>query len=709
MSFSFRRWVAKAFLGNRGGHRKRSSTNTSMSSVAALTVALSIDQLEDRTLMAADIGINIQPQAVPGETVTAQVWYIGDTGGGGRAGGNFGDYFGPAILGPTPTEIDNPSDGVFVGTGFELVGGDANRGARQFYFPTGDRGSVEYFESLLSAGGGTGNSNGRIYGVSGLVNGSIIYVGDSFGTTQTTEPTYWLNPLTPQTGYISGGLQGGFLLSASTSGVFIGSSGAGANIYGYLDSDLYVLPGAEDGAPVAISFDGSFVVGTGGQIWHAAGTGYSVYSTAGFDFTAAGGTPTWRGVEVDGNGEVFFAGEFFDLNTFATSVGYWNGDGDYLGSRGVSFADFDVVGGEVVAAVNGFDDGALVRVRDGQFVTIAELTGSAATFPAKGLFTTDGALGLLLQDGDGMFVTVLDTINTPTGGDPQFADLFIDFNSDGTVDQILRGVNGQRTLETSFLRAGNYTATVIAKDSAGNELGRSTDTITVSAYRVENGVLIIGADQTRGSNINVTQQRNGSLRVSVDNTRGTVNAFFVEVIGSSRADRVLLSGSFSADVNLYADNDSLTAIGVNIEANLGDGNDSALAIRSGEVRFIGGAGNDRLRSIGHQLAFFDGGLGNDSILSSGKAAFAIGGDGRDSFTILDRHSVVVSVIVNTQTPAQYDALVDSVFAELSKPNPNRNTVTSLFAGLITDDDDQDSGLVLSRWAVKLQGRRDRIR
>ena len=706
MAFSFRRWVAKAFPGNRGGHRKRSSTNTSMSSVAALTVALSIDQLEDRTLMAADIGINIQPQAVPGETVTAQVWYIGDTGGGGRAGGNFGDYFGPAILGPTPTEIDNPSDGVFYGGGFEIVGQDASKAAGQLYNALGERLGVAYFDSFLSAGGQSGNPAGKIFGAVRLGNGDLLYVGDSAGWIDTIQPTYWFSPTDPEGGVGGAGVaDSGEFYDVSGKGMFVGSDDVA--LYGSPGSIPQNLPGFNPVVAVDVSSNGEFIAGS--LLWQFTGTGFSVYSTSNFDFTASGGTPTWRGVEVDGTGEVFFAGEFFDLNTFATSVGYWNGDGDYLGSRGVSFADFDVVGGEVVAAVNGFDDGALVRVRDGQFVTIAELTGSAATFPAKGLFTTDGALGLLLQDGDGMFVTVLDTINTPTGGDPQFADLFIDFNSDGTVDQILRGVNGEVEVDTKFLRAGTYTATVIAKDSAGSELGRSTDMITVSPYRVEDGVLIIGADQTRGSNITVTQQRNGSLRVSVDNTRGTVNASLVEVIGSPRNDRVTFSGSFAAYASLYGGNDTIIAIGVDIEADLGDGNDSALAIRAGEVRFVGGAGNDRLRSIGHQLAFFDGGIGNDTILSSGRAAFAIGGDGRDSFTILDRHSVVVSDIVNTQTQVQRNALVDAVFAEISKPNPNRGVINSLFAGIIIDDKDQDTGLVLSRWSVKLQGQRDRIR
>lgn len=711
MAFSFRRWVARALFGNGVTCRKRNTANSSMSSVAALTtIALSADLLEERTLMAADIGIDLRPVVVPGETTSALVWYQPTSGqGGGRAGGDFSGYFGQPLLGPTATELDNPSDGVFYGGGFEIIGQDAGKAAGQLYNALGDRGGVAYFDSFLSAGGNSGDRSGGIAGVQLLHNGQKLYVGQSAGLFDVRQPTYWFASSIPQGGVSPQGQQAtGNFLDVTRNGVFVGSLNQLA-VYGVAGELPQFLPGFDPVAAVDISANGEFIVGS--LLWQATGSGYSVYSTANFDFSVSGGTPTWRGVEVDGTGEVFFAGEYFDLNTFATSVGYWNGDGDFLGSLGVSFADFDVVGGEVVAAVNGFDDGALVRVRDGAFVSIADLTGSAAMFPAKGLFTTDGALGLLLQDGDGMFVTVLDTIGNPTGnGDPDKADLFIDFNSDGVIDQILRGVNGEQEVNTSFLRAGTYTATIIAKDSAGVELGRSTDQITVSAYRVENGVLIIGADQTRGSSINVTQQRNGSLRVAVDSTRGTVtDAFFVEVIGSPRADRVVLNGSFVADANLGAGNDSLTVLGVDVEGNLGDGNDTALAIGSGEVRFIGGAGNDALRSIGHALAFFDGGIGNDSILSSGRAAFAIGGDGRDSFTILDRHSVVVSDIVRTSTTEQYYGLVDSVFAELGKPNPNRNTVTSLFSGLITDDDDADTGLVLSRWSVKLLGRKDKVR
>jgi hypothetical protein len=163
-----------------------------------------------------------------------------------------------------------------------------------------------------------------------------------------------------------------------------------------------------------MSREGRFVTGSSSLLWQADSSGgYDVYSTSSFDFTVSGGVPSWYGVEVDAAGNAFFAGEYFNLTTLETEVGFWSESGQFLGSLGSDFADFDIVNGEVIAAVNSGPDGWLVRPSDMSSVAISDLIGSPATFPAKGLFTTDGQLGLLLANSSGPFVTVIETLDTP--------------------------------------------------------------------------------------------------------------------------------------------------------------------------------------------------------------------------------------------------------------------------------------------------------
>jgi hypothetical protein len=317
--------------------------------------------------------------------------------------------FGEVLVPPTVTDLDVPSDGLFVGGGFEVVGSDADRGARQAYSASGAGNAVEVFESLLSAGGGTGDKRGVIS--EGSVFGdSTLYVGWSAGVLSGSQPTYWTSLLLPEGGVGSlGELEHGYFLSVSSIGLFVGTDDSA--VIGSVGQLPMQLPGADPALAIDISANSEFIAGS--LLWQADGSGYDVYSTSSFDFTTSGGEPTWVGVEVDASGNAFFAGEFLNLTTLVTEVGFWSETGQFLGSLGIDFADFDIVNGEVIAAVNSGSDGWLVRPSDMSSVAISDLIGSPATFPAKGLFTTDGQLGLLLANSSGPFVTVIETLDTP--------------------------------------------------------------------------------------------------------------------------------------------------------------------------------------------------------------------------------------------------------------------------------------------------------
>jgi hypothetical protein len=665
-----------------------------------------IESLGERVMLTANLSIDMPDNAVPGEAVAVQVSYSGNNGGGSTSGA-FADSFGATRIGRTATDVDIPVDGIFVGDTFEVIGQDAGKGAAQRYDATGSRDAVTHFDSLLSAQGNGGSEAGMIWGVAELLSGGVMYVGDSAGTVSISQPTYWQSPDLPQGGYgVVGAQESGVLLDISRTGVYVGSDDvAFRGVQGYPPERL---PGANAIFASSIAADAQYIVGS--LVWTSNTLGgYDVVDTSGFDFSVPGITPTWSGVEVDSAGDVYFAGEYFDLNTFATAVGFWNGTGEYLGSFGTNFADFEVVEGDVIAAVNGFDDGSLVRLRDGATIAIEDLTGSKATFPRKGLFATEEALGLLLQDTSGPFVTIVDTIGG-SSSDPERADLHLDFDGDGIIDQVIRNSTGD-TVDTSCLRAGTYTATVIATDSSGNELGRSSDVINVTPFRVANrngeSVLLIAADQSRGGTVTVVQQA-GALQVSVGGVSGRVTASAVEIIGSPRSDVVYLNGNFSATVDLGPGNDVLTSIGGDLDADLGSGHDVATSIRGNHVRLRGGNGNDLLVSLGHRFAFLDGGTGNDVLTTQGFSSFLIGGAGSDLFTVLDKRTVVVTDDLQTSSDLERRTLVDTVFAELGKASPNMNSLSNQLQSLRIDDGVRDTGLVLSGLNRVLQTPRDRL-
>ncbi|MDA1161222.1 MAG: hypothetical protein O2983_16585, partial [Planctomycetota bacterium] len=319
---------------------------------------------------------------------------------------NFSDYLGGALLGRTAVTLDNPIGGVWDGDQFEIFGAEANQAALERFDFSGMADPIVLFDSLASEAGESGDTTGTLREAVQTLDG-LLYVGQSAGLVSTTQPTTWLVPNEPTGGIGPTGVaDGGAFVGVSSGGVAVGS--VQEAIYGTHGELPQLLPGGgAANIAVAISHDGRHIAGS--FLWTANEFGgYDVVDTFTFDFSVSGGEPTWQAVEVDAVGNVFYAGEYFDQNTFENAVGFWGEDGSFLGTVGVDFADFEIVEGDVIAAVNGASDGLLLRVRDQSTLSVQSLIGSPAMFPGKGLFAAEHALGLLLVDGGGAFVTVLD-------------------------------------------------------------------------------------------------------------------------------------------------------------------------------------------------------------------------------------------------------------------------------------------------------------
>jgi Ca2+-binding RTX toxin-like protein len=482
----------------RGGRRRRLSGVCGSAGVVALEV------LEGRTLLTAGLQSLVTPLTVNlfGPDAALNGEYNPPV--------NFSDYLGGALLGRTAVTLDNPRDGVWDGDQFEIFGAEANQAALERFDFSGMADPIVLFDSLASEAGESGDTTGRINDAAQTPDG-ILYVGQSAGLLSITQPTTWLasNEPTGGVGGVGVAVSGG-IFGVSSAGLFVGSDQQA--IYGAHGNLPECLPG---GMPadlaIDISRDSRHIAGSFLWIANEFG-GYDVVNSFAFDFSVSGAEPTWRGVEVDAVGNVFYAGEYLDLNTFETAVGFWDEDGSFLGTVGLDFKDFAIVEGDVVAAVNGASDGLLVRVRDQSTLSIQSLIGTSAMFPSGppnsgGLFAAEHALGLLLVDGGGAFVTVLDVApilptefpedlgavllgrTTVTLDDPR------DGVWDGSRFEIIGSNSNQAALER-FNTTGQSEPIVLfdSLNSAAGESGGTTGTLR-GAAQTPDGLLYVGLSE----------------------------------------------------------------------------------------------------------------------------------------------------------------------------------------------------------------------
>ncbi len=301
---------------------------------------------------------------------------------------------------PVSVSLDDPRAVTNSGGMLHIVGSHNGRAAREVInLSTRTSMGVEYFDSLASAGGGIGSNVGRIFEVRRLDSGQMMYVGDSAGSVSVLQPTSWLAPNDPQGGVSTVGTQvsGGFLGSSST-GIIVGTTNAA--VYGTHGSLPILLPGGQ-GVAIDISSDGNFIVG--GLLWEASPFGgYDILNTAGFDFSVSGVLPDWQGVAIDPVlNEAVFAGEYFNISTLETEVGFWGEDGRFRFSSGTGtqFTDFEVFNGQLVAAVNGIDDSSLWALTDASSLRLESILGEKSLLYENGLYV--GSVGFLGRSSSG--------------------------------------------------------------------------------------------------------------------------------------------------------------------------------------------------------------------------------------------------------------------------------------------------------------------
>ncbi len=301
---------------------------------------------------------------------------------------------------PVSVSLDSPQAVTNSGGMLHVVGSHNGRAAREVInLSSRTSMGIEYFDSLASAGGGSGSNIGRIFEVRRLDNGSMIYVGDSAGSFSVRQPTSWLAPNNPQGGVGPVGTQvsGGFTGSSST-GIIVGTTNNA--VFGTHGNLPTLLPGGQVIA-LDISSDGNFIVG--GLLWEASPFGgFDILSTSGFDFSVSGGLPSWQGVAIDPVlGKAVFAGEYFNQSTFENEVGFWDQDGLFRFSTGsgTQFTDFEIFNGQLVAAVNGFDDSALWALTDGSTLSLESILGEKSLLYDNGLYV--GSVGFLGRSSSG--------------------------------------------------------------------------------------------------------------------------------------------------------------------------------------------------------------------------------------------------------------------------------------------------------------------
>lgn len=327
------------------------------------------------------------------------------------------DLIGDVAFAPVSVTLDTPDAATNINGVVHVVGQHDGKAARQLIdLATGTVGQVEFFDSLLSAQGNGGDRSGGIASVQLLENGQVIYVGQSAGSFDVRQPTYWLDPAAPQGGLNPQGQQAtGNFLDVSRDGVFVGSLNQLA-AYGSPAELPQFLTGFDSVAAQDISSNGQYIAGS--LLWTKTTTGgFTQFETNHFDFSQSGQIQNWLAVEIDPVvGDAVFVGTYFDLNTFATATGFWRADGTFVGSVDGSsvFRDFEVWNGQLVAGLTGGDDSLLLAITDFSMITLESIIGVKSQIFDDGLFV--GSAGFLTNGPNGAFITTHRTSGDGGGG-----------------------------------------------------------------------------------------------------------------------------------------------------------------------------------------------------------------------------------------------------------------------------------------------------
>ena len=312
---------------------------------------------------------------------------------------------------PLGIDIALPADAVNANGVLHVVGEKSSGGfARQTIdLSTGTKSSLFDFVPQ------NGSSNPASLGVSAamlLVDGRVAYAGQSRSVAGVTNATVWFSPDSPLSVSTSAN-NAGSARDISATGLLAGTDTGVASV-STLSQGMSPLPGNVSGGARDISLNDLYIAGD--AVWTLGQSGYEQLSTLGFDQApnSVGLPTTWDAVEIDPvTGDGVLSGAYLDVTTFDTHQGFWRTDGTFLFSEANAvFSDFEIYEGQLVAALNGADDGILYAITDGSRLTMEELRGEKTKFAGKGLY--QGSAGFVLEgSGGNIFITSHSTTAVP--------------------------------------------------------------------------------------------------------------------------------------------------------------------------------------------------------------------------------------------------------------------------------------------------------
>ncbi|MFN3153357.1 hypothetical protein [Bremerella sp.] len=446
------------------------------------------------------------------------------------------DHFGEILVNQELVQITNPLGGIFAGGKHYIYGSHNTEWDRWEEDPLippitvvgayqTDQ-TITLLDSLLVADGVTDRTWGSAYSAAVLPDGSLVFVGESEGRWDPSdpsqyffEPTYWYDATQPMTVELANSTSGqGRINDISDNGTIVGNEFEGLNspYFGSIGNTLWERVPATNGIERTfglgiydVSRDGQFAIDADNATSETLAI-LQANDTLGFDYfdrthftpiDVSSGLMFILSVETDDAGNAYFAGQgYADDGTI--HVGFWDQNGNLVGdytvgnlfdldSQFAGFMDFAVVDGEVIAAVNISGDSMLVRMSDGDSVLVSELVGAPVYFDGLlgGLFADEGKLGMLLM-------TVADANDTDTHGQQGEFELFttviattgfnqteyafhFDYDGDGTTDEIVTA-NGSASANISFDLPGIYMPTVEIFDGNQNLVGTESFELAVS-------------------------------------------------------------------------------------------------------------------------------------------------------------------------------------------------------------------------------------
>ncbi|MEZ5941526.1 MAG: VCBS repeat-containing protein [Planctomycetaceae bacterium] len=429
--------------------------------------------------------------------------------------GDFAGHLGSVVVPATPVDLQEPFGGIWLDDHFELFGRHNLAPALQrFDAQAGVSSPVEFFTKLNPDGNQTGYQGG-VYAATILDSGALVYVGESDGYFYSSEylgwfknSTYWTDINTPHQ-VIPAHQYGDPIWEVSTGGTWLtihayGQLGEGTfdlfpGVNSYFEADIGANNHFHGGH---ISSDGEYISG-GGLLKRDEFGFFDNVDLSGFDFSVQqGNAPNFHDIQVGPDGQHYFAASYFDLNTFESRIGFWNVDGEYLGTVGEgasTFRGFAVVEGMLVAAVNvaapdtGEFEGYLVSMPDLQAVSVESLIGQPGYFAGEGtgedIFSTDDRLGMHLANQNGSFVVGIRTFDTAQS----FEDSVFQFDNATGRWTIGHSVNGMFTQE----RGPRWSTAVTWETMTGDVNGdRMTDLI---GRQLESGQWWVAVAQSDGS------------------------------------------------------------------------------------------------------------------------------------------------------------------------------------------------------------------